>query len=65
LPRRWAFSVARRVFTGRLDDVIETVLMHGRAFGGYYFQNVIEALTAAGAAGHPRTRGRAGLGARG
>lgn len=24
------------------------VLMHGKAFGGYYFLNVIEALTAAG-----------------
>ncbi len=24
------------------------VLMHGKAFGGYYFNNVIEALTAAG-----------------
>ena len=35
------------------------VLMHGKAFGGYYFRNVIEALTAAGyrviaASGHAR-----------
>jgi pimeloyl-ACP methyl ester carboxylesterase len=32
------------------------VLMHGKAFGGYYFHNVIEALTARHAGGDTRLR---------